>query len=104
VPDVASDADPQTGYQIVVDGKSQVIGGTSAAAPLWAGLFALVNEAAGKPVGQPHATFYANPSAFNDVVSGDNESNGIGYAAGPGWDACTGLGTPKGAAVAKLFS
>jgi kumamolisin len=104
VPDVASDADPNSGYQIVVGGQTQAIGGTSAAAPLWAGLFALVNEAAGKPVGQPHATLYANPSAFNDVVSGNNKSNGIGYTAGPGWDACTGLGTPRGAAVAGLFS
>ena len=103
VPDVASDADPDTGYQVVVDGQSQVIGGTSAAAPLWAGLFALVNEAAGKPAGQPHTTLYANPTAFNDVVSGDNDANGVGYSAGTGWDACTGLGTPKGATIAALF-
>ncbi len=104
VPDVAGDADPDTGYVVVVDGKSEVIGGTSAVAPLWAGLFALVNEAAGKPVGQPHAVLYANPSAFNDVKAGDNKSNGIGYSAGPGWDACTGLGTPKGAAIVALFA
>jgi kumamolisin len=104
VPDVAADADPSTGYRVVVDGQNEVIGGTSAAAPLWAGLFALVNQAAGKPVGQPHPTLYANPGIFNDVTQGNNKSGTIGYSAGPGWDACTGLGTPKGAAVAKAFS
>ena len=104
VPDVAAVADPNTGYRIVVDGKNEVIGGTSGAAPLWAGLFALVNAAAGKPVGQPHVTFYANPTIFNDVTEGNNKSGAIGYSAGPGWDACTGLGTPKGAAVAAAFA
>jgi len=103
VPDVASDADPDTGYQVVVGGEVQAIGGTSAAAPLWSGLFALINQARARPVGQPHAVLYANPSAFHDVVSGDNRSNGIGYSAGPGWDACTGLGSPKGSVVAGLF-
>jgi kumamolisin len=104
VPDVAADSDPNTGYRVIVDGKAEVIGGTSAAAPLWAGLFALVNAAAGKPAGQPHATLYANPDAFNDVTKGNNKSGSIGYTAGPGWDACTGLGTPKGAALAKAFA
>jgi len=102
VPDVAADADP--GYRVVVDGKAEVIGGTSAAAPLWAGLFALVNEAAGKAVGQPHAKLYANPTAFNDVTQGNNKAGSVGYSAGAGWDACTGLGIPKGAAITKAFS
>jgi len=104
VPDVAADADPDSGYQVVVDGKDEVIGGTSAAAPLWAGLFALANEAAGKAVGQPHSVLYANPAAFHDVVKGDNKAGKIGYSAAPGWDACTGLGTPIGAAIVKLFA
>ena len=103
VPDVAGDADPNTGYRVVVDGKSQVIGGTSAVAPLWAGLFALVNAAVGRSVGQPHAALYAHPSALNDVRHGDNRSGQIGYAARAGWDACTGLGTPKGGAVLEAF-
>ena len=103
VPDVAGDADPETGYRVVVDGQAQVIGGTSAVAPLWAGLFALINAAAGKPSGPPHAILYANPQAFRDVTAGDNRSGDIGYAAGPGWDACTGLGTPDGAKLAALF-
>ena len=104
VPDVAGDADPNTGYRVVVDGKSQVIGGTSAVAPLWAGLFALVNQAAGRPSGQPHAVLYAHPAAFRDTVKGDNKSGEIGYEAVKGWDACTGLGTPMGQAVAALFA
>ena len=103
VPDVAADADPSTGYKVVVDGKSEVIGGTSAAAPLWAGLFALVNAAAGRPAGDPHAALYAKPTVFNDVTTGNNKSGSVGYNAGPGWDPCTGLGTPKGAAVVSAF-
>ena len=103
VPDVAGDADPNTGYRVVVDGQTQVIGGTSAVAPLWAGLFALIN-AGREPVGQPHATLYAHLTAFNDVRSGDNRSGEIGYAAAAGWDPCTGLGSPKAGAIAKLFS
>jgi kumamolisin len=103
VPDVAADADPDTGYRVVVDGQSQLIGGTSAVAPLWAGLFALVAETAGRPVGQPHAQLYAHPTAFNDVVTGNNMAKGVGYKAAKGWDPCTGLGSPKAAAVLALF-
>ena len=103
VPDVSGDADPNTGYRVVVDGKVEVIGGTSAVAPLWAGLFALINAAAGKPVGQPHAMLYGHSSAFNDVRHGDNRSGKVGYAAAAGWDACTGLGSPRGEAVTALF-
>jgi kumamolisin len=104
VPDVAGDADPETGYRVVVDGQSQVIGGTSAVAPLWSGLFALINAAAGKPSGPPHATLYSNAGAFRDVVKGDNKSGGVGYEAGPGWDACTGLGAPIGDKITALFA
>ena len=104
VPDVAADADPSTGYKVVVGGRDEVIGGTSAAAPLWAGLFALVNEIKASPVGQPHTVLYANPGSFNDVRTGNNKFDGVGYSASAGWDACTGLGTPKGAAIAQLFS
>jgi kumamolisin len=105
VPDVASNAAPETGYRVIVDGQSAVIGGTSAAAPLWAALFALTNAMAGKPSGQPHATLYARAAAFNDITSGnDKTSDGLGYVAAKGWDACTGLGSPKGAAIAALFA
>ena len=105
VPDVAADADPNTGYRVIVDGQSQVIGGTSAAAALWAALFALINQAAAKACGQPHAALYAHPIALRDITSGDNKAaGGVGYAAARGWDACTGLGAPKGTDVAALFA
>ena len=105
VPDVAANADPDSGYRVVVDGKSEVIGGTSAAAPLWAGLFALINQSVGKSSGQPHARLYAGSAAFNDIVSGNNKAaDGVGYSAARGWDACTGLGSPKGEAILALFT
>jgi kumamolisin len=98
VPDVSGDADPQTGYSIRVDGKQATIGGTSAVAPLWTGLITLVNQGIGKPAGYINPLLYgrASASAFRDVVSGTNGA----YDAGPGWDACTGWGSPDGA---KLF-
>ncbi len=97
VPDVAGNADPQTGYNIYVDGSSTVVGGTSAVAPLWAGLIARLNEALGAPVGyaQPQLYPLLGTSAFHDITSGNNGS----YSAGPGWDACTGLGSPDGTAL-----
>ena len=103
VPDVAGDADPDTGYRVMVDGQVQIIGGTSAVAPLWAGLFALINATAAEPVGQPHAALYGHAAIFNDVRHGNNQSGKLGYAAAAGWDACTGLGSPRGEAVAQLF-
>jgi kumamolisin len=100
VPDVSGDADPETGYLVRVDGSNMVIGGTSAVAPLWAGLIALINQQIGKPVGfvQP-ALYQIGTSAFHDITSGNNG----GYQAGPNWDACTGLGSPNGAALLKAL-
>ena len=95
VPDVAGDADPQTGYNVAVDGQDAVIGGTSAVAPLWAGLLALVNQSAGRSAGFVNPTLYATPAAFNDITSGNND----GYKSARGWDPVTGLGSPKGGAV-----
>ncbi len=98
VPDVAGDADPQTGYQVRVDGQNQIIGGTSAVAPLWAGLLALCNQQLGKPVGFLNALLYTDASArasLRDITAGNN----VGYQAAVGWDACTGLGSPDGAAL-----
>jgi kumamolisin len=102
VPDVAGDADPTTGYVTLFDGHSDVIGGTSAVAPLWAGLIALINERMGKPAGFINPLLYQSPEKapdFNDVTSGNNGA----YTAGPGWDACTGLGSPIGAQVAAAL-
>lgn len=94
VPDVAGDADPSSGYNVVVDGSSIVIGGTSAVAPLWAGLTALINQSLGQPVGFLNPLLYTQKveATFHDIVSGNND----GYNAAPGWDPCTGLGTPDG--------
>jgi kumamolisin len=101
VPDVSADADPETGYSIRVDGVQQTIGGTSAVAPLWAGLVALINQALGKPVGflQPQLYATAAKVALRDVTQGDNGA----YHAGPGWDACTGMGSPNGTALLHLL-
>jgi kumamolisin len=101
VPDVCGDADPVTGYQVRVDGQSMVIGGTSAVAPLWAGLIALNNQQNGKSAGfiQPQIYAAKAASAFHDIVSGNNGA----FSAGPGWDACTGLGSPIGSKIIALL-
>ena len=98
VPDVAGNAAPSTGYQIVVNGQTQVVGGTSAVAPLWAGLTALINQGAPTPVGFFLPFLYANPTLLRQITTGDNipSDSDIGYSAGPGWNACTGLGVPNG--------
>jgi kumamolisin len=98
VPDVAGNADPQSGYQVIVSGQPQVIGGTSAVAPLWAGLTARLNEHLGAPIGfaQPRLYPLVGTAAFHDITQGSNGA----YSAGPGWDACSGLGSPNGAGLA----
>ncbi|GAB2563308.1 S53 family peptidase [Spirosoma aerophilum] len=106
VPDVAAVADPATGYAVRVDGSNLVIGGTSAVAPLMAGLIALINQKrGGKPVGYIHPVIYANPGVFRDITQGNNSTtNGNkGYAASVGWDACTGLGVADGTKLAALL-
>jgi kumamolisin len=95
VPDVASLADPETGVMVVFpDGSVQPLGGTSAAAPLWSGLIARLNQSLGKPVGYLNPALYKSMSSgvLRDITEGDNGA----YKAGPGWDACTGLGSPNG--------
>lgn len=95
LPDVAGDADPQSGYAVRVDGKNFTIGGTSAVAPLWAGLVALANQKLGKPVGFLNPTLYTSTkvkATMRDITSGNNGA----YKAQVGWDACTGLGVPDG--------
>jgi kumamolisin len=111
VPDVAGVADPNTGYKIRVDGIDLwtvpppiggPVGGTSAVAPLWAGLIALINEQLGKPVGFINPLLYsqaAEGGGLNDITSGNNGA----YKAGPGWDACTGLGSPDGTTLVGLL-
>jgi kumamolisin len=100
-PDVAGNADPDTGYQVLVDGQSEVIGGTSAVAPLWAALICRLAQSAGRSFGLVQEILYAGvtpgqPVAWlHDITSGTNGA----YSAGPGWDACSGLGTPDGPAL-----
>ncbi len=100
VPDVAGDADPTTGYYILVDGQNEIVGGTSAVAPLWASLIALFNQQLGTPVGFVNPSLYGKEASFNDITSGNNDDSNLGYySAQAGWDACTGLGSPNGAAI-----
>jgi kumamolisin len=101
VPDVAGDAAPGTGYQILVDGQSAVVGGTSAVAPLWAALIALVNQQTGRNAGFVNPALYSGGEAnFFDITSGSNGS----FKAGAGWDPCTGLGSPDGQKIATLVT
>jgi kumamolisin len=96
VPDLAGDASPASGYEVRVDGKQMVIGGTSAVAPLLAALVAGLNQQLGKPLGFANPLLYAVPSSvYRDITTGGNGA----YVAGPGWDACTGLGRPDGGAL-----
>jgi kumamolisin len=106
VPDIAGDADPATGYQLFALGQPLVIGGTSAVAPLIAGLVALMNESLGKAVGYLNPLLYgpvaATAGTVHDITQGNNDIDGSlggAYQATVGWDPCTGLGSPDGAAV-----
>jgi hypothetical protein len=96
VPDVAANADPNTGYLIVLNGQVEPVGGTSAVAPLYAGLFA----AFGTNLGNVLPTLWQNEADFNDITVGDNGM----YHAQVGPDPCTGLGSPIGTALARLLS
>jgi kumamolisin len=101
VPDVAGNADPYTGYKVRVGGDDQVIGGTSAVAPLYSALTLRLNGALGHPVGYLNPILYKNGTGkvFHDISSGNNN----GYNAGPGWDATTGWGTIEGAELLKAL-
>jgi kumamolisin len=103
VPDVAADADPETGYNVLIDGQNTVIGGTSAVAPLYAGLFALINQTlvaqTKERAGLVQPVLYTNGQAFQDITQGNNGA----FAAGPGWDATTGLGSPNGQQILSAF-
>jgi kumamolisin len=98
LPDVAGNADPQSGYQVRVDGTDLVIGGTSAVAPLWAALIALIGESSGRAPGFWNPQLYGSPAALRDIIQGDNGD----YQATAGWDGCTGLGSPNGSKLAGL--
>lgn len=95
VPDVSANADPRTGYHIILRGQDVVVGGTSAVAPLYAGLFA----AFGRKLGWVGPALWGRHLAFNDITVGDNGF----YRALVGPDPCTGLGSPRGTQLAALF-
>jgi kumamolisin len=78
--------------------------GTSAAAPLWAGLIALANAARGAPLGFMHTLLYNNPMLCGQVSQGNNRIDGLGYDAGGSWNACTGLGVPRGRGIIAAAS
>jgi kumamolisin len=109
VPDVAGNADNASGYIVLVDGQWVPIGGTSAVAPLYAGLVALLNEALGQPVGELAPKLYTAPdTVFGDITPpGDNSTPKTadtgparkGYPVEAGWDACTGRGSLRGSAL-----
>jgi kumamolisin len=101
VPDVAGDADPETGYNILVDGQQMQVGGTSAVAPLWAGLVVLLNQKLNRRLGFLNSTLYGlgESSDFRDITMGNNGT----YSAGFGWDPVTGLGSPKGAQMLQAL-
>jgi kumamolisin len=98
VPDVCGNGAPETGYKVRVDGLNTVIGGTSAVAPLWAGLIARLAQKTGRRVPFLNPILYSNPSALSDIIVGNNDvgTGGGKYPATLGWDPCTGLGSPKG--------
>lgn len=109
LPDISANADPYTGMSFYYNGQWSLAGGTSASTPLWAGLMAVANQIAGKPIGFINPTLYklgqgAGASQnFRDIILGDNTNqktmggitvNVEGFRATPGWDAVTGLGAP----------
>jgi len=107
LPDVAADADPITGYHIVLGGRDTQAGGTSASTPLWAAVIALINQdmktkgvrevGFANPalywMGDNRSKFSASP--FHDVTAGNN----LAYEAGPGWDFATGWGSMDAVAL-----
>jgi len=94
VPDVSGNADPETGYDVLVDGQQMVIGGTSAVAPLWAGLIALLCQKTQTRIGFLNPALYNcdQSTCFREITSGNNGA----FSARQGWSAAAGLGTPIG--------
>jgi Pro-kumamolisin, activation domain/Putative Ig domain len=124
VPDVSADSDPATGYLIYWNGNGaggltapkgwQVVGGTSGAAPAWAALIALANASSacnGTAIGFANPALYNAAASgyaadFNDTTTGNNDLTGVNggqFAAGPGYDMATGLGSPNGSALAAAM-
>jgi kumamolisin len=109
IPDVAANADPETGYLTMSGGKLGIVGGTSASTPLWASLIVRINANLGKRVGNFNGLLYSEIGPANtlrDITTGNNDADGLlngQYAAKPGWDACSGWGTPDGAKLLQAL-
>jgi pseudomonalisin len=100
VPDVSLDADPLTGYSVVVDGRDLIVGGTSASSPAWLGIWARAQQAHGGGLGFADIALYRAPAGvFHDIVAGSQ----VLHTATPGWDYCTGRGTPDIAALVRAL-
>jgi subtilase family serine protease len=120
VPDVAADADPDTGMALAISdgGQDHILipaGGTSAAAPLWAAVIALADQYAGHPLGFVNPAIYqigrsaSYHQAFHDVTTGTNTvtfatQTITGYQATPGWDPVTGWGSPNAQVLIPLLA
>lgn len=110
IPDVAGNADPNSGYPLVLQGAVTpfAYGGTSAVAPMYAGLAALLKAALGEPLGclNPNIYAFSGPYVYTDVNDGATNASGNsqGYKSGPGWDACTGFGSIVGGAMAAALT
>jgi kumamolisin len=112
IPDVTGDGDPDSGYKVLVDGQNLQFGGTSAVAPLWAALIARINQKLKGQVGFINPQLYSlppNSGAFNDITVGNNRTSfrkfsKVGYDSTPGWDACSGLGSPNGTVLSNLLT
>ena len=111
VPDVSANASPNSGYPMILGGAPSdwPANGTSSSAPLWAGLIAVLNSALQHNVGFINPTLYQlGTNVFRDIVAqpgaADNSLNGVtGYPVRPGWDACTGWGSPNGTALLQAL-
>ena len=94
VPDVVANADPDTGYNILVDGQQMLVGGTSAAAALMAGLVIVLNQKLNRKIGFVNPILYdlRQSSAFHEITTGTNGAHSASF----GWNPVTGLGSPVG--------
>jgi len=100
IPDVAANASPTSGYKAYIAGREEILGGTAAATPLWAGLIALIDQNLGHSIGYFNPLLYSKlgPAGnLRNLTEGNNSVHGVkGYMAGPGWNAVTGWGSPDG--------
>ena len=107
LPDVAAHASPKYGYRLFFNGAWVILSGTGAAASLWAGLIARINQGLGRRIGFMNPLLYSRigPAGFfREIVEGNNSvGSSPGYEAGPGWNPCCGWGAPDGAHLLSAF-